>query len=345
MSSSESLARRVLLVEDDDEDYEVTRELFAEISLPVHELFRVLDFDSALAATRGVAYDVCLVDYRLAGAENGVDLARELITNGNRMPVILLTGIYDREVDERAANIGAADFLVKGDINAATLDRAIRYAIQSHAALRALQDSYRTTVRALAAVLELRDDQTGAHATRVTELALRLTERVAPELVKDDELEYGFLLHDIGKIGVPDAILLKKGKLDDAETALMKQHVTLGQRILRQIPYLNGTASEIAAAHHERWDGAGYPNGLHGDEIPLAARIFSIIDAFDAMTTDRPYCAARPVDDALCEIEQQAGRQFDPHLVRVFIEMMRREQSFAQSTRSTRRLVRERVQT
>ena len=324
MSDEKVLARRrVLLVEDDDEDYEFTRDLFAEIQMPVHELYRARDFDAAVETARRLVYDVCFVDYRLAGAENGVDLARELIEGGNKMPVILLTGTNDREIDERAASIGAADFLVKGQVSAATLDRAIRYAIQNHAALRAVQDSYRTTVRALAAVLELRDDQTGAHATRVTELALRLAERVAPDLMNDPELEYGFLLHDIGKIGVPDSILLKPGQLDSQELGLMKRHVTLGQRILAEIPYLNGTASRIAAAHHERWDGTGYPNGLRGVEIPLAARIFSIIDAFDAMTTDRPYRDALPVEHALEEIEHQAGTQFDPRLATIFIAMMR----------------------
>lgn len=171
-------------------------------------------------------------------------------------------------------------------------------------------------------MLELRDDQTGAHATRVTELALRLARRVAPELGDEPELEYGFLLHDIGKIGVPDSILLKPGTLDEHEFALMKRHVTLGQRILDEIPYLSGTASNIAAAHHERWDGTGYPNRLRGNAIPLAARIFSIIDAFDAMTTDRPYRQALSTDHALREIEKQAGSQFDPHLAKTFVAMM-----------------------
>ena len=122
---------------------------------------------------------------------------------------------------------------------------------------------------------------------------------------------------------MPDSILLKPGQLDSQELGLMKRHVTLGQRILAEIPYLNGTASRIAAAHHERWDGTGYPNGLRGVEIPLAARIFSIIDAFDAMTTDRPYRDALPVEHALEEIEHQAGTQFDPRLATIFIAMMR----------------------
>jgi response regulator RpfG family c-di-GMP phosphodiesterase len=314
--------RHVLLVEDDEEDYEFTKDLFAELPAPKHELAWARDFHTALRATRRESFDVCLVDYRLGGAESGIDLARELIGDRHPMPVILLTGIDDREIDDKAASIGAADYLVKGEISAAVLDRAIRYAIQSHAALQALHDSYRTTVRALAAALELRDDQTRAHAGRVTELALQLAQRVAPELASDPELEYGFLLHDIGKIGVPDAILLKPERLDPQELERMQRHATLGKHILAEIPYLNGIAADIVAAHHERWDGTGYPNHLRGNQIPLPARIFAVIDTFDAITNDRPYRRAQTLDQALTEIRKGAGTQFDPQIVQAFIALI-----------------------
>ena len=314
--------RNVLLVEDDDEDYEFTRDLFAELPTPRHELVWARDYRAAIDAAGRARFDVCLVDYRLGGAESGIDLARALIGERRTMPVILLTGMDDREIDERAASIGAADYLVKGEISAAILDRAIRYAIKNHAALEALQDSYRVTVRALAAALELRDDETGAHASRVTDLALRLARRVAPDLADDPELEYGFLLHDIGKIGVPDAILLKPDRLDPGELGRIQRHVTLGRQILAEIPYLKGTAADIAAAHHERWDGTGYPNELRGEAIPLAARIFSVVDTFDAITNDRPYRRAQPLEHAISEIRQGSGTQFDPTIVRAFIELL-----------------------
>jgi ribonuclease P protein subunit RPR2 len=314
--------RNVLLVEDDDEDYEFTRDLFAELPSPRHELVWARDYGTALDVAGRSRFDVCLVDYRLGGAESGIDLARALISDRGTMPVILLTGMDDREIDERAASIGAADYLVKGEISAAILDRAIRYAIKNQAALEALQDSYRVTVRALAAALELRDDETGAHASRVTDLALRLARRIAPELAADPELEYGFLLHDIGKIGVPDAILLKPDRLDPAELGRIQRHVTLGRKILAEIPYLKGTAAEIAAAHHERWDGTGYPNQLQGEEIPLAARIFSVVDTYDAITNDRPYRRAQPMEHAIGEIRRGAGTQFDPAIVEAFVELL-----------------------
>jgi HD-GYP domain-containing protein (c-di-GMP phosphodiesterase class II) len=190
-------------------------------------------------------------------------------------------------------------------------------------ALARLEASYRTTVRALAAALELRDDQTGAHAERVTELALRLAERVAPELVSDRELEYGFLLHDLGKIGVPDALVLKPGPLDEDEMETMRRHVELGEQIVARIPYLGGLARQVIAGHHERWDGRGYPRELAGEDIPLPARIFAVVDTFDAMTNDRPYRQALPVEDALAEIRAGAGTQFDPDIVRAFTDLVK----------------------
>jgi HD-GYP domain-containing protein (c-di-GMP phosphodiesterase class II) len=190
-------------------------------------------------------------------------------------------------------------------------------------ALASLKESYGTTVRALADSLELRDDSTGGHAERVTRLALRLTREVAPELADLPDLEYGFLLHDLGKIGIRDAILLKPGPLDPDEMAEMRMHSTLGANIVDRIPHLTGTARDVVASHHEAWNGQGYPNGLREDEIPLVARIFAVVDSFDAITNDRPYRQARSVSEALAEIERCAGTQFDPDIARAFVTLAR----------------------
>lgn len=198
-------------------------------------------------------------------------------------------------------------------------ERAQRQAVEQ--ALARLEDSYGTTVRALAAALELRDDQTGGHAERVTSLALRLAERVAPELAADPELEYGFLLHDLGKIGVPDAILLKPGPLDERERTAIQAHPLLGEQIVARVPYLDGAARQVVIAHHERWDGNGYPYRLAGGAIPLPARIFAVVDAFDAMTNDRPYRAGLGVEAALAEIERASGSQFDPRVAEDFLTL------------------------
>ena len=185
--------------------------------------------------------------------------------------------------------------------------------------LAAHEDNYELTVEALAAALELRDDETGGHARRVTRYALELTRVVDPELAREPELRYGFLLHDIGKIGVPDAILLKPGPLSTGEMERLQEHITLGEHLVSGIPFLSGVAREVIAFHHERWDGLGYVRGLRESDIPLAARIFTVADSFDAMTSDRPYRRAVPVDSALAEIDGMAGSQFDPAVVEAFL--------------------------
>jgi ribonuclease P protein subunit RPR2 len=198
-------------------------------------------------------------------------------------------------------------------------ERAQRRAAEE--ALEQLGDSYATTVRALAAALELRDDETGSHAERVARLALQLAHSIDPELTTDPELEYGFLLHDLGKIGVPDAILLKPGPLTAREQEVMRDHPILGERIVARVPYLRGTARQIVAAHHERWDGTGYPRRLRGPQISAGARIFAVADAFDAMTNDRPYRAAMKIELAVAEIKRCAGTQFEPIVVEAFLSL------------------------
>lgn len=200
-----------------------------------------------------------------------------------------------------------------------TAEREQRHAAEE--ALERVEASYGTTVRALAAALELRDDQTGGHAERVTRLALALTLEVAPELSREPQLEYGFLLHDLGKIGIRDAVLLKPGPLDPSEMHEMRYHTVLGEQLLGGIPYLKRLSLEVVASHHERWDGGGYPRGLRGEEIPLAARIFAIVDAFDAMTNDRPYRRAMETGQALAEIRRGSGTQFEPRLVEAFVAL------------------------
>ncbi len=189
-------------------------------------------------------------------------------------------------------------------------------------ALERLRDAYGSTVAALSVALELRDDVTGEHAGRVTRLALDLADLVAPGLSADPELEYGFLLHDVGKIGIPDSILGKPGPLTPAEHEVMCAHPTLGERIVAGVEPLQGLAREVVAAHHERWDGAGYPRHLSGDAIPLAARIFSLADSWDAMRNDRPYRLALSEELAREEIERGRGRQFDPELVDPFLSLV-----------------------
>jgi PAS domain S-box-containing protein len=183
--------------------------------------------------------------------------------------------------------------------------------------------SYDLTVETLAAALELRDDTTGQHTRRVTDLALALTRAVDPSLADDPELRYGFLLHDIGKIGIPDSILLKRGRLTSGEMRTLEIHTTLGEHLLARFPFLSDLAHDVIAYHHERWDGTGYPWGLSETDIPLAARIFAVADAFDAMTSIRPYRKPTTVLEAIDEIERCAGTHFDPVIVKAFLPIAR----------------------
>ena len=180
------------------------------------------------------------------------------------------------------------------------------------------------TVGALAAALELRDDETGQHTRRVTEIALALTRAIDPELAAVPDLRYGFLLHDIGKIGIPDAVLLKQGPLTPHEVRTLQMHTTLGEHLLSFVPFLSDLARDVVAYHHERWDGSGYPWGLRGEAIPLPARVFAVADAFDAITSDRPYRKARSIATAISEIQRGAGSEFDPSVVKAFLPIARR---------------------
>jgi HD-GYP domain-containing protein (c-di-GMP phosphodiesterase class II) len=192
--------------------------------------------------------------------------------------------------------------------------------VQLKAALEELEQTYLATVRGMAVAVEAKDAYTAGHIVRVTRYGLMMLEALAPEEAADPSFEYGFLLHDVGKLCVPDAVLGKPGPLTDDEWEIMRRHPETGRRILEGIPFLEG-AAEIVYQHHERWDGAGYPQRLAAEDICLGARVFPIADAFDAMTSDRPYRRALPTPEALGEIASGSGTQFWPDAVEVFLAL------------------------
>ena len=183
-----------------------------------------------------------------------------------------------------------------------------------------LQRTYRQTVAALVDTLESKDFGAGRHSQRTRRYAVELAHAIEPRLLLDWSVEYGFLLHDVGKIEIPDHVLQKRGPLDDAELRLMRTHTIRGEQLLSNVDLLDGDGLKVVRAHHERWDGLGYPDCLAGTEIPLAARIFTVADALDAITSDRPYRRARTWDEAAAEILGERGRQFDPDVVDAFRE-------------------------
>lgn len=193
-------------------------------------------------------------------------------------------------------------------------------AIENAQLVKALQDSYESTLEGWAAALDLRDKETEGHSQRVTVLTVRLAEQMGVSKEFLTHVRQGALLHDIGKMAVPDDILHKKGPLTEQEKAVMRQHPVNAYNMLYPIAYLR-SALDIPFCHHEKWDGTGYPRGLKGEEIPLAARIFTVIDVWDALRSDRPYRRAWSAQETLAYIQEQAGKSLDPTVVRHFVQL------------------------
>ena len=191
---------------------------------------------------------------------------------------------------------------------------------QERARAQELRRSYMATVRALSNAVEARDAYTGKHAERVAAYGIALAEEAGLEVADSPQIEFGFLLHDVGKVGVPDAILFKSSSLTEEEYALVRRHPTIGSEILRDVDFL-GEGKLVVRHHHERWDGQGYPDGLAGEAIPLAARVFAVADALDALTTDRPYRPASSFEAARKEVYAGTGTQFDPAVLAAYREI------------------------
>ena len=197
----------------------------------------------------------------------------------------------------------------------------LRHLLEIERQQRALLNAaYHDTVAALAGALESKDTGTRAHSQRVQLYAVELAGVCAPELLNDPSIEYGFLLHDVGKIGIPDRVLQKPAPLSVAERRLIETHTMLGEQMLEGVSFMSPECLSVIRSHHERWDGDGYPDGLVGDQIPLGARVFAVADALDAITSDRPYRRQQTWSYAVEEIADQSGKQFDPEVVAAFRE-------------------------
>jgi putative nucleotidyltransferase with HDIG domain len=255
--------------------------------------------------------------------------------------VVMISGMQTIESAIEALRLGAFDYIMK-PFDLRQVEAAVKRALENYElreakrryenhleelveqrtveldqALSSLEDAYRSTLKALTAALETRDAETHGHSERVVTFSLRLGRELDLSKEQMKALEFGSLLHDIGKIGVPDAILRKPAKLTEEEWMRMREHPLHGQQILREIEFLSG-ASRVVAQHHEKWDGSGYPLGLRGEEIDLNARIFAVADAFDAMISDRVYRRGRSYEAAALELGKWSGRQFDPQVVEAF---------------------------
>jgi ribonuclease P protein subunit RPR2 len=339
---------RILLVDDDPAFRTLLRTTFELADVDV------MDAASAAEAPRAIHKarpSVIVLDVNMPG-ETGLDLCRELKASADTrdIPVVLLTG-SEGGTDAAAKEAGADSFLRKpfsplellavaerlagglyGVPFRATQKKAqpgeelllyardLRHMLELERGQRELlQNAYMETVSALASALESKDTGTRAHSQRVQEYACALARGVGERSITEDpSTQYGFLLHDVGKIGIPDGILQKPGPLSTAERRRMQTHTVLGEAMLSGVAFLQGEGLRIVRSHHERWDGRGYPDALAKTDIPLGARIFAVADSLDAMTSDRPYRRALSWDSARTEIIRQSGWQFDPDIVESF---------------------------
>ncbi len=285
-------------------------------------------------------YSVVVSDVIMDGMD-GLTLLSKIRVGYPDMPVVMVTAVHDISVALAAMRNGAYDYLLK-PFEREQLLASVRRAVENRRlkaenlayqtkleslvsartemlrqALADLERSYDITLEALGDALDLKDAETEGHSKRVTAFTIAIARAMGLPQDRVRVIARGAFLHDVGKMAIPDAILRKPGRLSPEEQAIMQQHALLGYQMLRKIPFLH-EAADIVYSHQERYDGSGYPRGLKGDQIPLGARIFAIADTFDAMTSDRPYRAAQSVSSGRREIEHQAGRQFDPEIVKVF---------------------------
>ncbi|OAS23124.1 HD domain-containing phosphohydrolase [Methylobacterium platani] len=296
------------------------------------------DPGAALDEARMRAFDLVLVDYTMPEMD-GVAVIRALraIEHYAQVPIVMITSEVSDAVRLAALDAGATDFLDKklGRVelsvrlrNLVRLATAVRrlddqaswLAGEVEKAVRTLREREAEIIFRLSLAVEYRDNDTGDHTWRVARYSQIMAEALGLDADLCRRVYLAAPLHDVGKVAIPDGVLLKPGRLDAEEFALIRTHAAIGQRILGGSNCaLIGLAASIAESHHERWDGGGYPAGLSGEAIPLAARIVAVADVFDALTTQRPYKAAMPLDEARACIEAESGRHFDPACVAAFL--------------------------
>ena len=306
----------------------------------------ICDSAAALALIRRSCPDIILLDLHMPQPDGYaiLEALREDGMDSRFTPVLVFTADGTPEAKARALNAGASDFLTKpGDAQEILLRvknflqlRQMHLELQrsnSQLAHRVqvrtaeLSTARREALEMLARAAEFRDDETGQHTKRVGELSAAIAERLGEPSEFVEIVRLAAPLHDVGKIAVPDSILLKPGKLNDEEMELMRRHTIVAEAVFAKMESpLMKLAKDIALNHHERWDGLGYPNGIAGELIPLAARVVSVADVYDALVNERPYKRAWTNAEAFAEIEANRGSQFDPAVVDAFLQLMAERQ-------------------
>ena len=331
-------AVRVLVVDDEPSVRKMLTTLLSQAGVPCNAAPNVRE---ALTMLEKTSFQAVISDLRM-GATSGLELLREVRAHFPQLAFLMATGVDDVRVGVQAMKLGADDYLLKPfdiDVVLASLQRALerkqlerelenyrrhleemvsQRTQQLQTAMTELAHSHSATLEALGSAIDLRDGPTAGHSRRVLLYSVKIAEVIGGMEDHLKTLGMGAWLHDIGKLAIPDSILLKPGALNGQERQIMERHVELGYDLVKGIPFL-ADAAEIILAHHERHNGSGYPRGLRGKDIPMFARIFAVADSFDAMTSDRPYRSALPVHTARSVIDAGRGELFDPEIVDAFL--------------------------
>jgi putative two-component system response regulator len=291
----------------------------------------------AITQAKSILPDVILLDVMMPGM-TGFEVCEKIRNDPQvaEIPIIILTALDDRDSLLRGLKAGADDFISKpfdrfelrarliGITRLNRYQKLLQERENLRAANRRLMDAYEATIEGWSHAMDLRDRETEGHSRRVTELSVKLAEAIGMSQEEILHMRHGALLHDMGKIGIPDSILHKPAGLTEEEWAIMRQHPKFAFEMLNSIDYLR-EALEIPYFHHEKWDGTGYPQGLKNEQIPVAARIFAVADVWDALTSDRPYRPAWSREEAMMYIHEQSGKHFDPQMVEIFFKVIRQQ--------------------
>jgi putative nucleotidyltransferase with HDIG domain len=332
---------RILVVDDEETIREIVCSMLGAAHFQTRQAANGVEALAILES--GDEFDLVLSDLMMAEMD-GIALLERAKERYPDMPIVMVTTVHDISVALQAIHNGAYDYLPK-PFEREQLLNTVRRALENRrlkrendayrtnlealvaartqqwkTALSKLEESYDITLEALGDALDLKDAETEHHSKRVTAYTIAIARKMGLSKEEIRVIARGAFLHDIGKMAIPDDILTKPGKLTEPEMAIMKEHCYRGYKILSRIPFL-AEAAEIVYSHQERYDGLGYPRGLKGEEIPLGARIFAIADTLDAMRSDRPYRKAQSIEAVRKEIDAWSGRQFDPQIVKVFLDM------------------------
>src|SRR5713226_8747219 len=331
---------RVLVV---DDEAAACKLLSIILSPPAFRCTTAGSGEEALVTLQRERFNAVVSDLHMPGI-SGMELLAEVRRRYPHMAFLVTTGVDDVDVGVQAMRCGADDYLVKplresavvASLESALHKRQLEQQVENYrqhleemvaertqqlqAALQQIERSYEDTLQALGAAIDLRDDETAGHSQRVCRYSLEIARAMGWSDKQLESLARGAYLHDIGKLGIPDGILLKPGPLTEDERKFMQQHVQIGFDVIKGIPFL-ADAAEVILMHHEQYGGGGYPRGLEGEEILLGARIFAVADTLDAITSDRPYRRASSFESARETIRRLSGSQFDPHVVDVFLSI------------------------